>query len=62
MKKDKLSVAQYEKITANLARVLKVQLSTSPFKQRSISMLFEKYLSQHTDFEPQESAPESGPI
>ena len=50
----KLLVSQYESILANLARILQAKLPQSKFKQRSIMMLFERYLTLHTDFESKE--------
>ena len=50
----KLETNQYESIMANLDRVLKAKFGTSTFKQRSISIPFEKYLALNTDFEIEE--------
>jgi len=54
MMEDKLSINQYQSITANLARVLKAQLPTSTFKRRSIGVFFDKFLALNTDFESPE--------
>ena len=54
MSEKKFDADQYKSIMANLDRILKKQLPTSAFKQRSIIMLFEKYLALNTNFENQE--------
>ena len=53
-KNDKLNINQYESIMANLDRILKAKFKNSPFKQRSISIPFERYLMLNTDFETEE--------